>query len=106
MAKLLARGNWPGSRRPRIRFIPDIGVRVEGNVDLGLQGKVAIVTGASKGIGLAITQALAAEGGRAIAGARDVAGDLESISARTSVTPIAVDLATPGGPQKMVDRAR
>jgi len=79
---------------------------VEGNVDLGLQGKVAIVTGASKGIGLAITQALAAEGVRVIAGARDVGGDLEALSARTSVTPMAVDLATPDGPQKMVDRAR
>ena len=33
-------------------------------MDLGLDGKVAIVTGASKGIGLAVTRALVDEGAR------------------------------------------
>jgi len=74
-------------------------------VDLGLQGKVAIVTGASKGIGLAITTALAAEGVRVISGARSVSGELAALAASTTVSPVAVDLATPDGPQKMVDRA-
>jgi NAD(P)-dependent dehydrogenase (short-subunit alcohol dehydrogenase family) len=31
-------------------------------MDLGLTGMIAVVTGASKGIGLAVTQALVAEG--------------------------------------------
>jgi NAD(P)-dependent dehydrogenase (short-subunit alcohol dehydrogenase family) len=31
-------------------------------MDLGLHGKVAVVSGASRGIGLAVTQALAKEG--------------------------------------------
>ena len=38
-------------------------------VDLGLQDARAIVTGASKGIGLAVTQALLAEGASVVAGA-------------------------------------
>ena len=33
-------------------------------MDLGLSGKVAVVTGASKGIGLAVTRTLAQEGVR------------------------------------------
>lgn len=39
-----------------------------------LTGRVVAVTGASRGIGLAITQALTVRGARVIAGARDVAG--------------------------------
>jgi NAD(P)-dependent dehydrogenase (short-subunit alcohol dehydrogenase family) len=38
-------------------------------MDLNLSGKVAVVTGASKEIGLAITRSLAAEGVRVAAGA-------------------------------------
>lgn len=40
------------------------GGSVEWTMDLGLNGKIALVTGASKGIGLAAAQALAAEGAR------------------------------------------
>ena len=39
-------------------------------MELGLEGKVALVTGASKGIGKAIGAALAAEGCRVILSAR------------------------------------
>ena len=39
-------------------------------MDLELAGRTAVVTGASKGIGLAITGALAREGVFVIAGAR------------------------------------
>jgi len=43
-------------------------------VDLGLAGRIAWVTGASRGIGFAIAEALAAEGARLALGARDAAG--------------------------------
>src|SRR5262249_60242797 len=63
-------------------------------MDLGLNGKIAVVTGASKGIGLAITQALADEGAHVVAGARTT----DSLSGLEHVTPVAVDLAAPDGP--------
>ena len=37
-------------------------------MDLNLQDKVAVVTGAGKGIGLAATKALAGEGAHVVAG--------------------------------------
>jgi NAD(P)-dependent dehydrogenase (short-subunit alcohol dehydrogenase family) len=70
-------------------------------MDLGLDGKVAVVTGAGKGIGLAVTKELAAEGASVVAGSRTI-GSLEGLE---RVTPVAVDLATPGGPASRVARA-
>jgi NAD(P)-dependent dehydrogenase (short-subunit alcohol dehydrogenase family) len=70
-------------------------------MDLGLEGKTAVVTGASKGIGLAIVRALAEEGARVYAGARTI----DSLQGIDGVTPVAVDLATPEGPAELVARA-
>jgi 3-oxoacyl-[acyl-carrier protein] reductase len=42
-------------------------------VDLGLKGKVAMVAGASRGLGFAVARALAAEGARVSIGSRDEA---------------------------------
>ena len=70
-------------------------------MDLGLDGKVAVVTGASKGIGLAITQALVEEGAHVVAGARSV----DSLQGLDGVTAVPVDLLAPDGPGLLVRRA-
>lgn len=74
-------------------------------MDLGLEGCVAVVTGASKGIGLAITRALVAEGVRVVAGARETSAELAELADRQSVQPVLVDLATPTGPVDLVAAA-
>jgi NAD(P)-dependent dehydrogenase (short-subunit alcohol dehydrogenase family) len=74
-------------------------------MDLRLSDKTAIVTGASKGIGLAITRALAADGARVVAGAREFSEDDAEPNARGSVHHVAVDLSTPEGPAELVERA-
>ena len=74
-------------------------------MDLQLDGKTAVVTGASKGIGLAITQALVAEGVRVIAGARTAGAALAELGRGGRVVFVPVDLATPGGPADLVGRA-
>jgi NAD(P)-dependent dehydrogenase (short-subunit alcohol dehydrogenase family) len=70
-------------------------------MDLHLAGKVAVVTGAGKGIGLAVTRALADEGAHVVAGSRTI----DSLDGLKSVTPVAVDLATPDGPAQLIRRA-
>jgi NAD(P)-dependent dehydrogenase (short-subunit alcohol dehydrogenase family) len=70
-------------------------------MDLQLSGKIAVVTGASKGIGLAVTRALAGEGAKIVAGARSV-GALEGLP---GVTAVALDLAAPDAPARLVQRA-
>jgi NAD(P)-dependent dehydrogenase (short-subunit alcohol dehydrogenase family) len=70
-------------------------------MDLELTDKVAIVTGAGKGIGLAATKALAGEGAKVVAGSRST----DSLSELERVTPVAVDLASPEGPAALVQKA-
>jgi NAD(P)-dependent dehydrogenase (short-subunit alcohol dehydrogenase family) len=70
-------------------------------MDLLLKDKVAIVTGAGRGIGLAITRALSNEGAYVVAGSRAI----DRLAGIPRVTPVAVDLATRTGPAGLVDRA-
>lgn len=70
-------------------------------MDLELEGKVAVVTGASKGIGLEVTRALAVEGADVVAGARTI----ESLLDMDRVSAVEVDLLEPGGSERLVGHA-
>lgn len=70
-------------------------------MDLKLSGKIAVVTAASKGIGLAVVRALTQEGAHVVAGARTTA----SLEGLERVTPVNVDLAEPQAPAQLVARA-
>jgi NAD(P)-dependent dehydrogenase (short-subunit alcohol dehydrogenase family) len=70
-------------------------------MELELEGKVAVVTGASKGIGLAIVRTLAAEGARVVGGALTV----DSLEGIEGVTAVAVDLVDPHGSARLVREA-
>ncbi|QRP47796.1 oxidoreductase [Amycolatopsis sp. FDAARGOS 1241] len=70
-------------------------------MDLRLRGKTALVTGASRGIGLAVTRTLVEEGVRVVAAARNVDGDLKELP----VEAVAIDLGTPEGAARVVEEA-
>lgn len=74
-------------------------------MDLNLSGKVAVVTGASKGIGLAVVRALAEEGASVVAGSRGGSSELTALAAAYPVHPVAVDLSSADGPAALVAEA-
>jgi NAD(P)-dependent dehydrogenase (short-subunit alcohol dehydrogenase family) len=74
-------------------------------MDLGLTGRSAIVTGASRGIGLAIARGFAAEGARVIAGARKSSAELDELAETGAALIVPVDLAEPDGPARLIAAA-
>src|SRR5688572_15775695 len=83
-------------------------------MDLQLRDTVAIVTGSSRGLGLASAVALAAEGARVVVCGRDQTR-LEAARAQVAaaagsdgadrVLAVPVDLSTADGPGALIDRA-
>jgi NAD(P)-dependent dehydrogenase (short-subunit alcohol dehydrogenase family) len=67
-------------------------------------GKVAVVTGGSRGIGLAVARALAENGATVIAGARQISVELADL-ASLGVQGVAADLTTEAGVRLLADTA-
>ncbi len=65
-------------------------------MDLGIEGRVALVTAATRGIGLGIAQALAAEGARVAVSARTEA-DVQAVAKMLNGLGVAADLLTEEG---------
>ena len=74
-------------------------------MDLHLSGKIAVVTGASKGIGLAISQALVDAGAHVVAGSRSRGTDLGPLVDAGKVTFVSADLSQPEGADELVAAA-
>jgi NAD(P)-dependent dehydrogenase (short-subunit alcohol dehydrogenase family) len=74
-------------------------------MDLHMQGQVAVVTGASRGIGLAVVEALVAEGVRVIAGARSSSTELDALAKTGQVQIVPVDLTQPADAAALVEAA-
>ncbi|MFI5777435.1 oxidoreductase [Nocardia sp. NPDC051570] len=70
-------------------------------MDLDLSGKTAVVTGASRGIGLAVARALTEEGVRVVGAARTITPELE----KSSVAAISADLSTREGVEAVIAAA-
>lgn len=70
-------------------------------MELELTGKTAVVTGAGRGIGLAIAEALTAEGVQVVGASRNVTPELE----KASVAAVSADLSTPEGVTSLIDTA-
>jgi len=80
-------------------------------LDLGLSGKVAIVTGSSRGLGLAAATALAEEGASVVLCARGdetlkkAADGIRQKAAGAKLATVAADVSTEAGASQIVDAA-
>ncbi len=71
-------------------------------MDLGLEGRRALVTAASKGLGRACAETLIAEGARVFISSRDPEATARAIGAEGW---LAADVSRPGEPERLVDAA-
>ncbi|MFC8516140.1 SDR family NAD(P)-dependent oxidoreductase [Streptomyces sp. NPDC057257] len=70
-----------------------------------LRGRTAVVTGASKGIGLAVVEALARAGAHVVAGSRGTSERLDTLVKEGAATWVPVDLARPEAAGELVAAA-
>lgn len=92
--------DWIGVPRPhrRILLVQHTPIRRERNMDLGLRGRRALITGASKGIGWGVARQLAAEGcdvwlvARSLSALSDLASEIQN-EFGVRATAIAADLS-------------
>src|SRR5215469_642741 len=74
-------------------------------MDLDLAGKTAVVTGGSRGIGLAVVRALAGSGVHVVTGAKHSSAAIDKLAESGQVKAITVDLADPSGPRTLTEAA-
>jgi 3-oxoacyl-[acyl-carrier protein] reductase len=74
-------------------------------VDLGLGGRVCVVTGSTSGIGLETARLLVAEGARVVVSGRDEERVEQARRVTGAALGFARDLATPDGPAALVQEA-
>ncbi|WAH37562.1 SDR family NAD(P)-dependent oxidoreductase [Alicyclobacillus dauci] len=73
-------------------------------MELGLKDKVTVVTGASAGIGLAITMGFLREGAKVVGASRHP-DELKKLGGEDTVVPVIADFSTPEGPELVIKRA-
>jgi NAD(P)-dependent dehydrogenase (short-subunit alcohol dehydrogenase family) len=74
-------------------------------MNMELQDSIAVVTGAGRGIGLAIATALAREGARLVAANLNETEGLTELAKTATVLSVAVDMSSADGAQYVIDQA-